>query len=161
MSIASIFRSVFRVKKMNSLAELCAYIKKGDLQHLADWIDWRIDYKKDTKPEDEWQHPDVLIKTEQGDCEEIGSTETCVIKSWGGKWASDVLVIMNSSPGKNHACCAWWNGTKELGIMDHGTLLRFPYGTGMSEIVKDRWPTAKSYYFSTIHDEPISDMVYL
>ena len=159
MFIANIFRSIFRVKRVKNLAELCAYIRKGDLDDLAGWIRWRITYIEDRFPADEWQSADVSIAMEGGDCEEICLIGTGVIRSWGDGWEAENLYINNSSPGRAHAVTFWRNG-RSKGLIE-GKVRRYSQNKDIGEIAKGLWPTAKYYRFVDDNGKAISEKVYL
>jgi len=159
MFIANIFRSIFRVKRVKNLAELCAYIRKGDLDDLAGWIRWRIKYVNDRKPSDEWQSADVAIKAGHSDCEEKAVIGTGVIRSWGGGWKAENLYINNCYPGKAHAVTFWWH-KREKGIID-GRPKIYHDNMTIDDIVKENWPAARYYSFKDSKGKSISEKVYL
>lgn len=105
MSIASLFRSLFGIKKVKDVAALRAYIKEGDIAALANWIEYRIVYSKDRLPGDDWKSADAAIQDESGDCEDRAVVAWEVIRYWPG-WQAELFVMTRPDASRPYGIAA-------------------------------------------------------
>lgn len=104
MSLSDFFANLFGVRRCESIEALRRYIRRGDVQHLASWIDWRIVYTSDKSPGDEWKPADTSIKDGKGDCEDKAVVAWEVIRSWPG-WTAKLFYLRSADGRKAHAVC--------------------------------------------------------
>ena len=127
----------------NSMCELIAYIKQGDLDGLNYWVSNKIWYKSDTEKRNEWQNLDMVMRDKVSDCEEKACIRAEVISTWPG-WDAQIIVTHTPSPGNSHAVCSF-EGPKVRGVMDDSRLVKFPLTVPLNHIIKENWPKAVDF----------------
>lgn len=146
-------------RNCNSVAELIAYVKPGDLSRLQYWVAQHIWYEADTKPSDNWQDLDLVMREKQSNCQEQAAIMAEVIKTWSG-WSADIVHLYYSNPDDNHAIC-FCAFDKLTWIMDTGGIKYSNDKETLVGFLKRIYPKALCYRSRDKHGNYLSDKVYL
>lgn len=146
--IASFFRSLFGIKKVENIHDLIKYINRGDIYDLANWIDWRVPYVSDVYEEDEWKTPNRTIK-EGGDCDDKAVLAYTVIEDWRKDgWTAAIHLLERPNPEHKpwgvdrHAVCAFTTPKGERGVLELSRPYIYPGDTPWHKIFADiTYPT--------------------
>ena len=141
-SLLSFWLSLTGLKRCANSAELAAYIHKGDVQHLAYWIENTIWYRPDMPASDNWTDADTTIARKSGDCDCTANIAYKIINTWPGWMAGNLYIVR---PGGDHAACVFW-GPENKGLID-GQVFFYDFNVQLFDIVKEHWPTAVAYYY--------------
>lgn len=109
-----LLRRLLGIPKLKNIEELRRYIKPGDVNGLANWIEWRIPYAYDRLPGDDWKSANKSIEDGGGDCEDKAVVAWEVISTWIG-WDARLFIMTRPNPAKGekgidaHAVCGATN----------------------------------------------------
>jgi len=119
-------KGLFGVRPCDTLKELCAYIKPGNISGIQYWVSQCIWYEKDLNKAQEWEPIAKILKTKKSDCEEKALISFHVINSWKG-WTARLLGVYNSDY-KGHAVCAFENPSGLKGYCDDSGIFYMGHG---------------------------------